>query len=796
MEDTRTATALLDWLEQVARDSDRLVHVHTLPARPARFGTWPTWAHPQVVLAYEKLGIARPWEHQAEAAQSLAAGQHTILASGTGSGKSLAGWLPILSQQTANKVSPTPGRISQLPARQTALYLAPTKALAADQVVSLERIIAAGQLPIAVGTADGDSSREMKTWARQHADIVATNPDFLHFSLLPNQQRWARFLRQLSVVIVDEIHSYRGVTGAHVALVLRRLLRLAHQLGAQPAVLLLSATIANPTETAARILGCPTTEIHAVTTDGSPAGRRHLVLWQPGEIVDLESLDPLIDTSQIDELPMVRRAATSEAAELTAGMIGLGSRVLTFVRSRNNAESVAGMTKERLSRTHPELTKAMAAYRGGYLPEERRELEKDLRSGVLRGLATTSALELGVDVAGLDATITAGWPGTRASLWQQAGRAGRAGSSGVSVFIAADNPLDSYFIHHPEDLLGEVEATAFDPTNPQVLAPHLCAAAAEAPLTEADFALFGLPDATLLTALVQRNLLRKRPGGWYWNATLTQSPHALTDLRGSATQIQVVTQREGALIGSVDAASADFLIHLGAIYVHQGRTFRVEATEPDLVLVAPCRPNLRTRASADNSASVVTPLESIGSAVAGVEWGFGEVEVATRVISYDLLRLPGMQYVRTTPLQLPARKLATRAVWWTFSAAALAAAGVSVDELPGALHAAEHAAIGMLPLLAQCDRWDIGGLSIAHHPELEQAAIFIHDAFPGGAGFTHTGFQRRQKWLSATRDLVRQCPCEKGCPRCIQSPKCGTNNDPLHKAGAEKILDLLVHSLG
>lgn len=777
----------LELIEDLGARDGRLLHVERLPARPARTAEWPAWADPAVVAGYRRLGIERPWLHQAEAAEAIHAGRHTVLATGTGSGKSLPSWLAALSAlREGAEQAPASGSIARYRRRPTTIYLAPTKALAADQLTALTALVRAAGIGARAATCDGDTPLTERDWVRDHADIVLTNPDFLHFTLLPAHHRWVRLLRGLSHVVVDEGHAYRGVTGAHVALVLRRLLRIARHLGADPTVVVASATTAAPAVTTARLIGVDPGELTTITEDASPTGRRTIALWQAAQT---EPLDPDVEAP--------RRAATTEAAHLLADLVVIRSRTLAFVRSRASAEYVAERARQELADVDPELASAVGAYRGGYLPEERRAIERALRDGELLGLATTNALELGIDISGLDAVLIAGWPGSRASIWQQSGRAGRAGADGLAVFIASDDPLDSYLVHHPEAIFGTpVEATAFDPANPYVLGPHLCAAAAELPLTTADFPLFGLADDALLAALVARDLLRARPSGWYWNIALGGRAQDLTDLRGSGGgEVQVVESLTGAVLGTAGAGTADSQVHPGAVYVHQGRVHVVEDLVDGVALVRHENPGYRTRTQSVSSLRVLGTDESWewqGAAGATVTWGFGPVEVTSQVTGYDRLLPPSMEIVGHYALDMPERLLPTKAVWWSVPEAACADAGIPPDELPGALHAAEHAAIGILPLLATCDRWDIGGVSTAHHPDTGAPTVFVHDGFPGGAGFAERGARVAREWLEATLAVIAGCRCEAGCPACIQSPKCGTGNSPLSKDGAVRLLRLVL----
>ncbi|HZK04639.1 MAG TPA: DEAD/DEAH box helicase [Actinomycetaceae bacterium] len=813
----RTARALDLILAEGSLDG-RLLHVERMAPRPAVTADWPQWADADLVAGYRRLGVARPWRHQTEAADALHAGRHTVISTGTGSGKSLPAWLAAVSAIRSGDVTaatPHAGSISRYRRRPTTLYLAPTKALAQDQLASLTALLQAAHLSdVRVAAADGDTPFTERDWARDHADIVLSNPDFLHFTLLPQHARWARLLRGLTHIVVDELHAYRGVTGAHVALVLRRLLRLAWHAGARPTVLTMSATAAEPAQTAARLIGVSPDDVVAVTEDSSPSGARAIALWQGSTATRGEDAFAVVDDDpwaipppEDEPAPVAktaRRAATTEAAHLLADLVAIGTRTLAFVRSRASAEYVAGKAREDLAETFPTAVEKVGSYRGGYLPEERREIERQLREGEILGLASTNALELGIDVSGLDAVLIAGWPGSRASLWQQAGRSGRAGSDGVAVFIASDDPLDTYLVHHPDDVFGEpVEATMFDPSNPYVLGPHLCAAASELPITEDDFGLFGIKSPEILDALCRRQLLRRRPTGWYWNIAIGATPQSLTDLRGSGGgETQVVEALTGAVIGTVSAGNADTTVHPGAVYTHQGRVYVVEDLEEHVALVRHVDPGYRTRTRSESAVRILETERSATWEVASegsddtgvipVTWGFGKVEVTAQVTGYDRLLPPAMEIVGHYGLAMEERILPTKAVWWTLPLDACRAAGLDGDILPGALHAAEHASIGLLPLLATCDRWDIGGLSIENHPDTGAPAVFVYDGYPGGAGFAERGFGVARRWLEATLDVVRTCPCDDGCPSCIQSPKCGTGNSPLHKRGAVALLRLVL----
>jgi len=746
---------------------ERLTHLERLAARPARHAPWPAWTDPRLREALRRQGVTEPWVHQVTAADAAWSGEHVVLATGTASGKSVGYWLPALTSVLA---AAEEGR-----GRPGVLYLAPTKALAQDQLSKLQGL---GLGPLRATTFDGDSGTEERDWAREHANYVLTNPDMLHHSLLPGHARWAKFLAGLRYVVIDECHHYRGVFGSHVAQIVRRLRRLCAHYGSEPTFVLASATVASPADSAERLVGAP---VRPVTDDGSPRGEILLALWEP----------PLTSLHGEHGAP-VRRTATAETADLLADLVVEGVRTLAFVRSRRGAETVALTAKDHLAAVDPELARRVAAYRGGYLPEDRREIEHKLRNGSLLGLSATNALELGIDIAGLDAVLLAGFPGTRAALWQQVGRAGREQQGALGVLVARDDPLDTYLVHHPESLLGKpVEATVFDPANPYVLGPHLCAAAAELPLTPDDFALFGPGTAEAVEALTDGRLLRRRPRGWFW--TRRDRASDLADIRSTGgSPVRVVEHETGRLLGTVDAAAAHSSVHPGAVHLHQGDSYLVLELdlEESVALVRRAQPDYMT------VAREVTDIRIVGTD-RSQQWGaatlsFGDVEVGNQVVAFLRRRLGSGEVLGEEPLDLPERRLTTKACWWTLSEEQVRDCGVAPAALPGAAHAAEHASIGLLPLFATCDRWDIGGVSTALHEDTGRLTVFVYDGHPGGAGFAERGYADAHTWLTTTRDAIEACECADGCPSCVQSPKCGNGNSPLDKHGAIAVLDTLL----
>jgi DEAD/DEAH box helicase domain-containing protein len=793
---------------RAAQRAGELVHLEHIPGRRGQTTSWPESVRPEVSAALAAGGISAPWTHQAQAAALALAGQNVIIATRAASGKS-AGYLA--------------AALSAILDGGTALYIAPTKALAADQLRSLRQLALPGVRPAAY---DGDSTAVERTWAQAHANYLLTNPDMLSSGLLPYHNRWRGFFKRLRVVIIDECHGYRGVFGSHVAQVLRRLRRIAAhhaapraepagEPGAMPAAgpvfVLASATIADPAACARLLTGL---DAVAVTGDGSPRGPLTFALWEP----------PLLYTRPGER---ARRAVTSEAADLLAELVAAGVPSLAFTRSRRGAESVALLARAARGTGGTERTGGtegrsrgtgaggaegpsgggmggeqppirgvtggsspggITAYRSGYLADDRRDLEAGLRDGRITGMASTTALELGVNIPGLDAVLIAGWPGTWASLWQQAGRAGRAGRPAVAVFIAGDDPLDSYLVHHPDTLLrNPVEPAVLDPDNPYVLGPHLAAAAAEAPLTDVDVGLFGPTAADLASRLAADGELRRRDSGWY--PARHRRGAGRISLRGNiGLPVRVVEEGTGRLVGTMDEPSAHHHVHDGAVYLHQGETYVVRKLElDDRVALVECRdPGYTTQAHDITEIDVINERGRVFWGDPVVAWG--DVRVTRQVTGYTTVR-SGVK-TGSGELSLPPRTLATRAVWWIIPNEPLCL--LSSSEIAGAAHAAEHASIGMLPLFATCDRWDVGGLSAECHPATGQLSVFVYDGHEGGAGFAERGFAAAADWLAATRDMIASCPCEAGCPACVQSPRCGSGNAPLSKDGAIALLGLLL----
>ncbi|MHC9295613.1 DEAD/DEAH box helicase [Mycobacterium sp. LTG2003] len=761
-------------VEGTPADEDPLRHVADLPPRQGKPLSWPEWADPDVVRALHDRGITAPWSHQLAAAQLAHDGRHVVISTGTASGKSLAYQLPILSALAADP-------------RARVLYLSPTKALGHDQLRTAQALTESvtALRDVAPAPYDGDSAQEVRRFARERSRWIFSNPDMIHLSMLRNHARWAVFLRNLKFIVVDECHYYRGIFGSNVAMVLRRLMRLCERYAANdtdpstPTVVFASATTASPAETAAELIGQTVVE---VTEDGSPQGARTIALWEPALLADLTG----------ENGAPVRRSAGAEAARVMADLMTEGARTLTFVRSRRGAELTALSTRARLTETAPDLAERVASYRAGYLAEDRRELEHQLADGRLRGLATTNALELGIDIAGLDAVVMAGFPGTVTSFWQQAGRSGRRGQGALIVLIARDDPLDTYLVHHPAALLDKpIERVVIDPTNPHVLGPQILCAAAELPLTEAEVRLWNAE--SVAQSLVDDGLLRKRSSGYFPAPGV--DPHPAVDIRGSiGGQIAILEADTGRMLGSTGAGQAASSVHPGAVYLHQGESYLVDSLsfEDGVAFVHAADPGYTTFARELTDIAVTGPGERM--TFGAVTVGLVPVSVTNTVVGYLRRALDG-EVIDFVELDMPTQTLDTMAVMCTITPEALQDNGIDPLAVPGSLHAAEHAAIGLLPLVASCDRGDIGGVSTAIGPVDGLPAIFVYDGYPGGAGFADRGFRRLETWWGATAAAIEACECPHGCPSCVQSPKCGNGNDPLDKSGAVRVLRLVLGAL-
>jgi DEAD/DEAH box helicase domain-containing protein len=731
-------------------DGEELAYLAGEPAREARTAPFPDELHAKVRAMLEAQGVDSLYEHQADAWSAAARGEHLAVVTGTASGKSLAFNLPVLDA------------LAREPKRR-AIYLYPTKALAQDQLRSLTAL----HVPrVRAAIYDGDTEADRRWQIRKWSNLILSNPDMLHVGVLPHHDRWGDVLSNLSYVVVDEAHVYRGVFGSHVGNVLRRLRRIARIYGADPQFLLASATIANPGDLARALLGLDVTVIGG---DAAPRAERTVALWNP----------PLLD----EELGL-RASALGEASRLMAELVSRELRTLCFAKSRKSAELIHRFAVDRLGRDY---RNRLSPYRAGYTPAQRREIEQRLAAGELLGVAATDALELGIDIGLLDCVISTGFPGTVASLRQQWGRAGRRGH-GLAILVASEDALDQYFMREPEMLLGRrVEAAILDHANPRVLDGHVRAAAFEAPLDDADRVTLG--DAALDRAALLPEL-RRTPAGFVWAGR--DYPAARVPLRStSPDSFSVIDTTTGSVLGLVEHERAYSTVHDGAVYLHLGEAYRV--TELDLearqALVSPFEGDLYTQAKKDTM-TAIDHAERTDQRL-GLELNWGAVSVTEQVVAYQLKKASTQETLDLVGLDLPETTFDTEAIWFCPEPWMLE----GLDQMPkllSSLHAAEHALIALLPLWAMCDRWDIGGLSTNTHFQTGRPTIFVYDGHPGGVGITQRGFDAFEGWVEDTAKLIAGCPCEKGCPSCVQSPKCGNLNDMLDKAGALELLRRLL----
>jgi DEAD/DEAH box helicase domain-containing protein len=733
-------------------EGEELAHLASEPAREARTAPFPPDLFPKVRAALEARDVQELYEHQLEAWEATQRGDHVAVVTGTASGKSLAFNLPVLDA------------LAREP-RKRALYLYPTKALTQDQLRSLTEL----KVPrIRAAIYDGDTDAERRWQIRKWANVVLTNPDMLHVGVLPHHDRWGDVLANLAYVVVDEAHVYRGVFGSHVGNVLRRLRRIARIYGAEPRFLLASATIANPAGLAHSLLGV---DVTVVGDDAAPGAERTIALWNP---------------ELLDEELGIRASTLGEASRLMADLVSRGLRTLCFAKSRKSAELIHKFTVDRLGR---EYRDRLSPYRAGYTPAQRREIERRLAGGELLGVSATDALELGIDIGLLDCVISTGFPGTVASLRQQWGRAGRRGH-GLAILVASEDALDQYFMREPEALLGrQVEAAILDHTNPRVLDGHVRAAAFEGPLDDADRDVLG--DEALERAAVLPEL-RATPAGFVWAGR--DYPAARVPLRSTSPDaFSVVDTESGSVLGLVERERAYSTVHEGAVYLHLGQSYRVTALDLDArqALVTPFDGDLYTQAKKDTTTAIEEPQRV--EARLGLELTWGRVSVTEQVVAYQLKKASTQETLDLVALDLPETTFETEAIWFCPEEWMLE----ELDRMPmllGSLHAAEHALIALLPLWAMCDRWDIGGLSTNVHFQTGRPTIFVYDGHPGGVGITERGFEAFEGWVADTAKLLSGCPCEHGCPSCVQSPKCGNLNDMLDKAGALQLLERMLGS--
>lgn len=747
----------------------QLAHLEVIPPRSAGYADLKKPLHPRLESCLKAQGVWPLYRHQAMAVDAAVAGNNVFLVTPAASGKSLGYYLPVMQSLSSSPVA-------------TALYLAPTKALAQDQLRHIEELFCPDVIKHTEFAAfDGDTPGIDRAAIRRDTRFLLSNPDMLHVGILPNHQNWRRFLSNLKYVIIDEAHLYRGVFGSHLALLLRRLRRVCRRYGCTPQFIMTSATIGNPQEFAAALTGL---EFTVIKSDASPYGGKDFMLWNP----------PLTDAAKNQ-----RRSASAEATVLFADLVARGIRSLVFTRTRRLAEVVFVNTRERLAGKAPEKASRIKAYRAGYMAEDRRRIEAELFGGKLDGVVATSALELGIDIGSLDATVLTGYPGSIASANQQAGRSGRTQRRSLSIMVARNDPLDQYFMRHPEFFFSSAaEAALVNPDNRYIAADHLLCAAWEYPLSAADAELFGAGYRDNLSKLLEQGLLKERRSSFYPSAEVAY-PAGEVSLRGSGgNDYTVIDRRTGAFLEMLASETAFFQLFPGAIYLHQGESYIVRSLDTD---TRTAHVELTDEAYYTESKDI-TELEvkkiTRSGFIRGVPVYLGEVEVTVTVIGFRRKAQFTEEVLGEEPLTLPPQRFNTVALWFEIPDSLIEAVDSLKGKLDfsGGLHALEHAAIGILPLYALCDRNDIGGVSTVLHPNTGTATVFIHDAHAGGVGIAEKGYEMIVQLWEAALKTVAECPCETGCPACIQSPKCGNNNEPLDKDAAVFLLRnmLGVHS--
>ncbi len=759
------AAAFLHYLLTRTDYRQQMVHIEHIPPQYATRGTLNTPLHHELQKCLQHIGVSALYSHQAEALNAVFDSKNVIIATPSASGKTLCYHLAALDALLCDSNS-------------RALYLFPTKALAQDQLRALKQISrplmtatpGRGEVlaPDSVAVFDGDTPHTERAAIRRRARILLTNPDMLHLGILPHHQSWAAFLRNLKYVVVDETHVYRGVFGSHVANVLRRLRRLCRSYGAYPQFICSSATIANPEEHARNIAGVP---FAAVAEDGSPHGEKHFALWNP----------PFIDEARTG-----RRSPNTEASFLLGELVQKGIRSLVFARTRKLTELIYVYAQPELP---GDLADRISPYRAGYLPEDRRRIERQFFEGELLGLVATTALELGIDIGDLEATVLTGYPGSMASAWQQAGRSGRSAGSSLSFLIAQEDPLDQYLRNNPGFFFSKsFDNAIINPSNPYILKPHLICAAWEKPLSAADGRFFGPDTGTMIEELEREGKLRVRREKWYPVPSIDYPARDVNIRATSGETYAVIDRGEGCLLETVEAAVAFFLIHPGAIYLHQGESYLIKELDlaRHIAWVEQNTADYYTQATEITDLRVMTVTQE--RRCRSVNVYLGEVDVTTTVVGFKRKRQLTEEVIGQEPLNLPPQNFPTVALWFDLPEKAVSKIADAGLDLQGGLHACEHAAIGILPLFALCDRNDIGGVSTSLHPDTGKAQVFIYDAYPGGIGIAEKGFELTEDLWQATLKAVETCPCSDGCPSCVQSPKCGNSNQPLDKEAAILLL--------
>jgi DEAD/DEAH box helicase domain-containing protein len=768
------ARNLLDRVLLLASEQEQAVHVHEIPPREPKVAAPSRPLSAGMEQALERMGITSLYSHQALAIDRIREGRDVVIVTGTASGKTLCYNIPVLETIATHPDT-------------RALYLFPTKALAQDQLRTLRRFqrpdedadgsdgeeeidgssrsdptdLAEAREAVPereffdfhAGTYDGDTPAALRTQLRERGRIILTNPDMLHSGILPNHARWAEFFGRLAYVVADEIHVYRGIFGSHTANVLRRLLRIAEHYGTRPQLVFASATIANPGELAERLSGRSFTTIDE---DGSPRGRKHFVFWNP---------------PRIDKAGLERRSSNLEARDLMVSLVRGGYQAIGFVRARLLTEVLLRYCQEELRRDGGGLAKKLRAYRGGYLPEERRAIERALFDGELRGVVSTNALELGIDVGSLDAAILVGFPGTIASTWQQAGRAGRREEESVAVMIGHNLPIDQYLMRHPSYFFERTpENAVVDPQNPHILLSHLRCATFELPLRRQEEQSWGEYAPAILDLLAEHGEVKEVKGRWYY--AKEGFPAAGISLRNTAENVYTITETGRSdgnrVIGTIDEPSAFPQVHPQAIYMHDAETYFVDRLDINekVAYVHRADVDYYTQAMSDSHIEVVR--SEMEKRLIESEIGFGDTNVHSKVTMFKKIKFGSRDSIGYGNLELPTQTLETMALWIAPSLEVLTKV-TRYGRVPAeGMWGIANVLPDVVSLFAMCDPMDLG--TVVDSKNVGVPAVFLYDKYPGGLGFAQKAYHMIEEVLSAALDLIHACPCEDGCPSCVGAP--------------------------
>jgi DEAD/DEAH box helicase domain-containing protein len=753
----------IHYLTTQSEYSDQIAHTEKIAPRPAVHADLEHNLIKPLQDCLDDNGFSPLYIHQAEAINLARRGKNVMVATSSASGKTLCYNIPIMEAMLTEKSC-------------RALYLFPTKALAQDQLRNLREQFCPDIIePEICAIFDGDTARSERAEIKRSARILFTNPDMLHIGILPNHQSWAKMFRRLKYVVVDEAHIYRGVFGSHVACVLRRLRRICELYGARPQFICASATIANPGEHAEQLVGLP---FEVVDHDGSPHGGKDFVFWNP----------PLIDDKK-----KTRRSANREATFLFTELVKKEIRTLVFTRTRRLTELIYNYSRQTLNQYDHKLANKIKPYRAGYLAEDRRKIEKELFTGKLIGVVATNALEVGIDIGDLEATVLTGYPGSVSSTWQQAGRSGRGRQKALSFLIGMDNPLDQYFMRHPENFFQKnFENALINPENHYILQAHLACAAWEMPLSKQDERLFGEKMQGEISQMEEQKLLHQRSGKWYYPPSIAYPSQNINIRSTSGRNYSIFDTATNSLLETIESGQAFSQVHTGAVYLHQGDTYLVTKLDLEnrIAHVEAADLPYYTRASELSDLRIIKETQRQHRGAVTVS--LGEVEVNSSIIGYRKKAQLTEEILGEEPLDLPPQTFNTISLWFDLPSSAVERISRAGLDFAGGIHAVEHAAISILPLFALCDRNDIGGVSTPFHADTGKAQIFIHDAHPGGIGIAEKGYEIIKELWQATYLIISECPCLDGCPSCIQSPKCGNNNEPLDKKAAVILLQELI----